>query len=111
MIFHISHYEGNNQKITLYGRDFPSPDGFDWNVLVGVLRQMMNFNETHQILVVNLHHLVDGGVSLDEGIPFYHKENEVLIAKVNPLGLPPKELWEEIKSERKRLRAKLMSDE
>jgi hypothetical protein len=106
MIFHIAHYEGNDQKITLHGRDFLSPAGFDWNRFVGVLMQMMSFNDVHEALVVNLHHLVDDGKSLNEGIPFYRKINEVLIAKVDPVGRPPKELWEKIKCERKKLRAR-----
>ncbi|KAH8145177.1 uncharacterized protein LAJ45_10841 [Morchella importuna] len=106
MIFHISHCEGDDQKITLHGRDFLSPTGFNWNTFVSVLTQMISFNQRHEVLVVNLHHLVDDGESLDEGIPFYRKVNEVLIAKVDPLGRPPKDLWEKVKSERKKLRAR-----
>ncbi|KAI5836915.1 hypothetical protein DFP73DRAFT_333811 [Morchella snyderi] len=108
MIFHISHYEGNDQTFTLHGRDFLSPEGFNWNMFLGVLTKMMSFKEVTEVLVVNLHHLVEDGLSLDQGIPFYRKVNDVLIVKADPLGRPPTELWERIKSERKRLRERFM---
>lgn len=77
---------------------------FEWVKLVALLETGLQFDDFRESLIVNYHHMADDEDGFNEGLQWYKRNNEVVIAKVDSVGKPPAGLMDRMKRERKALR-------
>lgn len=127
MIFNFSRYLRPDQKIVVLGRDIladstgslvppqplqvsspPTRNVFSWDKLVAFLETGLQFDDFRESLVINYHHMAGDEAELNEGMQWYRRNNEVVVAKVDSVGNPPAGLVARMKKERKVLRQRVV---
>lgn len=90
---------------------FPPPKQiFEWDKLVKLLEDGLKFKDFRESLIVNYHMMVEDQTELNEGLKWYKRTNEVVVAKIDNSGNPPAKLVARMKLERKALREKVLRE-